>query len=453
MFNIQVNELPIIQSLIVFKNCDEDGNPDGFTDYNLTEANDVITNGNSTEFTITYYLSAAEAETGIGSIEPVPFNNATANMVYARVENDKECYRVSTLTLQVSTTSFSLGYLQELDNCDDDDVIDGSYEFDLTQVSPLFISEFPTGQNLTVHYYRNIEDAQLKANEILPQDSYLNETPFSQTLFVRVESADNGECFGIGPHLLLTVHPRPEFEVYQSDIFCNNSEPVTLVTSDPKGNYVYQWTDSSNMVVSTSPTATVNSGGTYTVIATSSFSCVSFPVSFTVEESLVADINNDNITIVELSDNNSIRINDNNLGIGNYEYALDDISGPYQDDPYFDNVGAGVHTIYIQDKNGCGISEIEVFIMGFPKYFTPNNDGYNDTWNVKGLSNEYSQRSTVYIYDRYGKLIKQINPRAQGWDGTFNGQNLKTSDYWFIVQLENVNGNATTYRGHFSLVR
>ena len=46
-FEIQVDALPIVQSNITFRNCDEDGNPDGFTDYNLTEINDVITNGNT----------------------------------------------------------------------------------------------------------------------------------------------------------------------------------------------------------------------------------------------------------------------------------------------------------------------------------------------------------------------------------------------------------------------
>lgn len=453
MFIIQVDALPVIQSSIVFKNCDEDGIPDGFTDYNLTEANDVITDGNADELTIRYYLSAAEAESGIGAIEPVPFNNATASTVYARVENNEGCYRVSTVNLQVSTTSFPLGYLQELENCDDDNTIDGLHKFDLTQASPEFIAEFPTGQNLSVHYYKNIEDAQFEANEILPQENYINDTPFSQTLYVRVESEDNGDCYGIGPHLLLTIHPRPEFEVDQSEIYCLNDEPITLITFNSNGNFLYEWTDASGVVVSNLPTATVLVGGTYTVIATSSFDCESFPVSFAVIESSIADISNDDITIVQLSDNNSIRINDNNLGIGDYEYALDDISGPYQDDPYFDQVGAGVHTLYVQDKNGCGIADLEVFVMGFPKFLTPNNDGYNDTWNVKGLGNEYSQNSTVYIYDRYGKLIKQINPRAEGWNGTFNGQNLKASDYWFVVQLENINGNATTYRGHFSLVR
>jgi gliding motility-associated-like protein len=226
-----------------------------------------------------------------------------------------------------------------------------------------------------------------------------------------------------------------------------------LITFNPTGTFNYEWKDENGMVVSNMPTATVTVGGTYTVVATSSFGCESFPQSFTVVESAPANITMDDVSIVELSDNNSITIDTTNLGIGDYEFALDYYSGPYQDAPYFDHVGSGEHTLYVQDKKGCGIAELKVFIMGFPKFFTPNDDGYNDTWNIEGLSYEYTQNSTVYIFDRYGKLLKQLNPRDEGWNGAFNGEKLRPSDYWFVAELINVDGTMITYRGHFSLVR
>ncbi|PKQ46312.1 Ig-like domain-containing protein [Confluentibacter flavum] len=452
-FSIQVDELPVVQPSVIFRNCDEDGTPDGFTDFNLNEVNDIITNGNSANLEFTYYLTSSEANLKTGAINPVPFNNATANTVYARVENANGCYRVSTINLEVSTTSLDDDYMQELDSCDDDAIIDGLHEFDLTTASQGFIDEFPTGQNLTVHYYRNLNDAQLELNEITNQTNYLSEDPFSQVLYVRVESEDNGDCFGIGPHLTLTVHPRPEFEVEQSEVYCFDNSPITLSTFNPQGSYTYVWTDANGIIVGDMPTVTLSEPGTYTVIATSGFGCESFPVVFPVVESAIANITIDDVTIVELSDNNSITIDTNNLGIGDYEFSLDASSGPYQDQPVFNDVGAGVHTIYVRDKKGCGIASLEVFVLGFPKYFTPNDDGYNDTWNIKGLSDTFSQNSKVLIFDRYGKLIKELNPRGDGWNGTFNGQQLSATDYWFMVDLFDVNGNKKTYRGHFSLVR
>ena len=454
-FDIIVNTLPIIQQNIIFKNCDEDGVPDGFTDFNLNEANDIISNNISTDLIFTHYLNFNDADTGQNEINSTSYNNTLGNTVFARVENDNGCYRVSTIDLQVSTTDFPAGYLQEIQNCDADNIIDGFSEFDLTQASVLFISQFPTGQNLSVHYYRNNSDAQLELNEITNVANYTNETSFSQILYVRVESSDNGDCFGLGPHLLLTVNPRPEFEVDNSAIYCLDNNPITLTTFNPKGNYTYQWTDASGQVISNTPEATVVSGGEYSVIATSNFGCTSFPISFTVVESAIADISIDDITIVELSNNNSITINNdnNNLGIGDYEFALDDINGPYKDEPFFDNVGAGLHIVYVKDKNLCGIAEQEVFILGFPKFFTPNNDGNNDTWSVKGLGSTFSNSSVVNIFDRYGKLIKQLNAKDGIWDGTFNGQPLAVSDYWFLAELIETSGKTRIYRGHFSLVR
>ncbi|MFI0429484.1 T9SS type B sorting domain-containing protein [Mariniflexile sp. HMF6888] len=450
-----VYDVPVYQSSIVFKNCDEDGTPDGYTDFNLEEANDIITYNNSTGLTITYHKLLDDANTGDNVIDPI-YNNSEGNTVYARVETADGCYVISTVNLQVSTTSFPSNYFEELDLCDDDDSIDGFHSFDLTQVSDLFKDQFPLGQNLSVHYFRNLNDAELEQNEILNQTAYVNEEPFSQRLFVRVESDDNGDCYGIGPYLLLTVYPRPEFEIDQTEIYCFEEKSITLFTYNPSGDFSYEWKDEHGQIVGHSSSISVSIGGTYTVIATSKdFGCESFPVSFNVVESVIANIDIDDISIVELTDNNSITINNsnNNLGIGDYEFSLDEINGPYQDEPYFDRVGAGSHIIYVKDKNGCGISPLEVFILGFPKFFTPNNDGQNDTWQIIGLGTDFTNASKVNVFNRYGKLIKQLNAKNGSWDGTFNGQLLAGSDYWFVAELVDFSGNIRTYRGHFSLVR
>ncbi|MCB0461483.1 MAG: T9SS type B sorting domain-containing protein, partial [Flavobacteriaceae bacterium] len=84
--------------------------------------------------------------------------------------------------------------------------------------------------------------------------------------------------------------------------------------------------------------------------------------------------------------------------------------------------------------------------------FTPNGDGYNDTWNIYGI--ETQANSKIYIFDRYGKLIKQLNPTGEGWNGRFNGTLLPTSDYWFTVEYdEPISGERKTFRAHFTLKR
>lgn len=454
-FNIQVNALPVITNVVSLLNCDEDGTPNGYTDFNLTEADFFITNGDTT-LTVTYYLTFAEANAGTTTpLNPAPFNNLTASTVYGRVENASGCHRVSTVNLSVSTTHFPTGYMTTLENCDADATIDGFEIFDLTQATSEIISQFPTGQNLSVHYYINLSDAQLEENEIFPQNSYTNQVPFSQILYVRVESEDNGDCFGIGPHLTLTVHPRPQFEVIPTEIVCLNLPPITLAPFYAQGSYTYEWFDENNNLISSSPTVSISKGGVYTAIATSGNNCKSFPKTVTVTESIIATITQDDVSITDDSNNNTITINNqnNNLGIGNYEFSLNSSYGPYQDEPVFENVAPGIHTIYVQDKNSCGIASLEVSVIGFPNFFTPNNDGFNDTWQIQGVSANFYPTSLIYIFDRFGKIITQINAADTGWDGTFNGEQLTSSDYWFTAQLIDDNGNIRERKGHFSLIR
>lgn len=246
--------------------------------------------------------------------------------------------------------------------------------------------------------------------------------------------------------------PRPVFEIEQQEVYCS-LDPITLAVTNPTGDFDYQWTDPTGAVVSTQSSVTVLQGGTYTVVATSADGCQSFPATFDVVQSSPATITLADITTTELSNNNSIRINTANLGIGEYEFALDDALGPYQDEAFFNNVLPGTHTLYIRDKNGCGTTEIRVDILGFPTFFTPNNDNNHDYWQILGMDDTYTGASTIYIFDRYGKLLKQIAAQSQGWDGFYNNKALPSSDYWFKAQLVRTDGSLREINGHFSLIR
>lgn len=136
-------------------------------------------------------------------------------------------------------------------------------------------------------------------------------------------------------------------------------------------------------------------------------------------------------------------------GYGNYIYQMD--GGTYQTNNTFYDVTSGAHTFVITDtKGGCGSFNLNAFVIKYPKYFTPNNDTYNDTWNIWDLANQ--PKSNIYIYDRYGKLIRQIKPSGAGWDGTYNGKELPSTDYWFQVFYD-VEGVEQEFKAHFSLRR
>ena len=114
-----------------------------------------------------------------------------------------------------------------------------------------------------------------------------------------------------------------------------------------------------------------------------------------------------------------------------YEYAIN--GGEFQDDPIFNDVPPGINTVIVNDKNGCGTTEpLEFLVVGYPKFFTPNTDGFHDCWNILGI--ETLIDPVVHIFDRYGKLIKQLDATTIGWDGTFNGRPMPSSDYWFKME-------------------
>ena len=91
--------------------------------------------------------------------------------------------------------------------------------------------------------------------------------------------------------------------------------------------------------------------------------------------------------------------------------------------------------------------------FGYPKFFTPNDDGYNDTWNVYGIDS--TNPSSLYIFDRYGKFLASIDPTdsTKGWDGFSRGVQMPPNDYWFVLEFTNASGETETFRAHFSLVQ
>ncbi|WP_281777987.1 T9SS type B sorting domain-containing protein [Croceibacter atlanticus] len=91
-----------------------------------------------------------------------------------------------------------------------------------------------------------------------------------------------------------------------------------------------------------------------------------------------------------------------------------------------------------------------------PEFLTPNNDGFNDVWNVRNVFT-VDPKAQVYIFDRYGKLLKALSQSEPFWDGTFHGKQMPSNDYWYLVQLINEDSSglpmSQQLKGHFTLKR
>ncbi len=166
--------------------------------------------------------------------------------------------------------------------------------------------------------------------------------------------------------------------------------------------------------------------------------------------SAASPISLNNLTVVDDSNNNSITINVF-PNISNYEFNLDRFD-EFKDWTSFEHLEPGIHFLYLRDKTNCGISKLDIAILGFPKFFTPNGDGYNDTWKVLGNDLNSIQISVIYIFNRFGKLVAEVDLNGEGWDGFYNGERLPASDYWYLVKYTDQYGDYREKRGNVSLI-
>ncbi len=128
----------------------------------------------------------------------------------------------------------------------------------------------------------------------------------------------------------------------------------------------------------------------------------------------------------------------------------------FQDIPLFENLTGGFYTIVVEDKNGCRPNAtLEVSVIEYPKFFTPNNDGINDTWNIKWNNISNYKIIEVNIYNRYGKILKKLNSFDSSWDGTYDGKLMPPNDYWVSIKLVPMNENKRIIieTSNFSLIR
>lgn len=254
-------------------------------------------------------------------------------------------------------------------------------------------------------------------------------------------------CAGNPKTIIVTIQPLP-IPAITDGVICltgrtASSQFYTLDTNLNAADHTFQWFfEGSEIPNATGNTYNANEIGPYTVIATSTNGCISNPVNAVVSERLQGD----RLIIQQseaFSENPSVIITVVG-GDGPFYYQLDD--APFQSSNIFQNITAGVHNITVVDDYCTNLTS-SVILYDYPKYFTPNADGYNDTWNIKGIDG-----AVIRIFDRYGKLLKQISSNGLGWNGTYNGRAMPATDYWFTIDYTE-NGALKNFKAHFSVKR
>ncbi|MEE1900197.1 T9SS type B sorting domain-containing protein [Flavobacterium rakeshii] len=391
--------------------------------------NDVLINATGVE-PLTYRIIEMNGE-------PVMIDNGTGNIFYG-LETASYLLQVEDPCGTIVPMNFNVNDLPSLVTANTaPDIIlcdagnDGEEEFNLAaQVAFVLDNQDPDFVTITLHTSEN--DAEAGINPLPLSDTY---TSGNATIYARATHSANPDCVSISQFELI-LQDAPSLEMDDFYALCEGQS--TTVTA-PEGYESYEWSTGD-----TSQSVTFTESGNYTITATNENGCQTTH-SFTVTMTAIPRIAQVDITDWTTADNTINVIVELSQYPQEFEYSLDGFI--YQDSPLFTNLTPGPYTVYVRDKYDCGADLGDVYLLTYPKFFTPNGDGVNETWRIQ--YSFFEPDMEIYIFDRYGKLIISFGPNYEGWDGTFHGNRLPSTDYWFLVKRQ----DGREHKGHFSMVR
>jgi gliding motility-associated-like protein len=368
--------------------------------------------------------------------EPVVLDNGTNN-TFVNLTNGSYNFKVTDDCGNIKNVPVEIGTLlplvraiapQSMLVCRTDGVPFGIFPL-VNQTPQILGNQSPNTYNVTYHL------TQFDANNGLNPlpDGYTNISN-PQTIYARVEHKTLPLCYATTSFPIFTgVTPQlsPALPIFLCVGF---SKTLTAEA----GFAMYLWSTGE-----TTQSITIQTAGTYSVTVSNVYQDLTCDATkdFVVTSSSEAVIQT--IDISDWTEQNKVVISVN--GSGTYLYSLDNLN--FQSSNTFYNLPAGEYTVYVKDDNGCGTANQDFVLLNYPKFFTPNGDGYNDTWHVQ--FSKFEPNLSVDIFDRYGKLVKRLNSGDAGWDGTLNGFELPSTDYWFVITRQ----DGRVYKGHFSLKR
>ncbi len=222
----------------------------------------------------------------------------------------------------------------------------------------------------------------------------------------------------------ITVNPLPTVVANATSTSICTGDLVTLTGS---GATSYIWDNSVTDGVAFTPLTSTN----YTVTGTDGNGCENSDAINIIVNSLPTIIASNDTTICAneyayLSANGGINYSWNN-GLGNGQTQT---------------VFPTTTTTYVvtgDDVNGCTSTDIVIVTIdnstcfNIPNVFSPNGDGKNDTWVLRGI--EQYPNASVKIFNRWGGEMYNSTGYSSPWDGSYNGTPSPTATYYYIIDL------------------
>lgn len=341
-----------------------------------------------------------------------PLINTTA---YYRVRVAEDIINLSNLSCNSTSEIFEVNIV----TLPDIPISGGNLNICESDTTPLRVS-VPSG--VTVNWYDTAVGGSLL------QSNSLSYNPTTSGIYFAEAETINGGCLSVSRiPLEVNYYEIPEVEDETLE-FCQNTD-ITLFADTNIATVTYLWSTGE-----TTENIIVDTPGVYTVDVTN--------VSCTITKTITLNQIDNPVIEGAYSDGKDIIVTTSN--IGGFLYSIDGNS--FQSSNTFTYVDGGLYTIYVKESNCDELITMEYLHFYIPKFFTPNNDGENDEFDLKGI--EFYDTSSVSIFNRYGKLLKNSANVPFSWDGTFVGNQLPSDDYWYIIVID-----GQKFTGHFTLKR
>jgi gliding motility-associated-like protein len=104
-----------------------------------------------------------------------------------------------------------------------------------------------------------------------------------------------------------------------------------------------------------------------------------------------------------------------------------------------------------QEPAGFEDSTVKHKELLIPNAFTPNNDGQNDVFKIKNITDE--RIIDFKVFNRWGTILFRTTDPAVGWDGTNKGQPQPIGVYGYVIQIGYPDGYVETYKGTVTLIK
>ncbi|WP_100610937.1 T9SS type B sorting domain-containing protein [Confluentibacter lentus] len=422
--------------------CDTDN--DGIILINLNNIEDKVLNYER-GFEFSFFHSYNDAVNESNEIEnpenyTTSFDGNNLEELFVKITTPNDCYTISNFFIEAIYNE--LTNILPIYVCENSDFKwdnqEGRFDFKLKAEEIRVQFNIPTSSE--INFYASSNDAQTKTDPL-----WISHESASSTIWVRVET-ENNDCAGIGSFEIV-VNDSIELDIEKTYTICALKPSILLDANE--SNDFWEWLNSSGDIISTNQTIELSEPGNYSVTV------------YKTENDLMCTLTkNFSITPPKSVVFKEVKSGDNQIyvsvtGNSSYEYSIDGINYFGNGKAHtFNNVNAGLYTVYVKDINDCeNPISTKTYFIGFPKFFSPNGDGYNDTWRIEGISEDFFLSADIYIFDRYGKVLcyMDLSSNQDGWNGLFNGQILQSNDYWYKATLIDIENKTFVKMGHFTL--